>query len=82
MTTSEIETAVLDLVSQVSEVPVAELTRQTTLDDLGFDSLVLVELAMKLRKKFGLAAADDELNYVETVGELLAVVTAAREANA
>jgi acyl carrier protein len=77
--TTDLETALLALISDIGDVPTDDLTRETTLDELGFDSLVLVELAMKLRKQFGLIADDDRLNEVETVGELLDLaVTAAK----
>jgi acyl carrier protein len=79
---SEIELALIALISDVSNVPADDLTRATTLDDLGFDSLVLVELAMKLRKNFGLAADESELVEVETVGELLDVVATAEKVKA
>ena len=72
--TSDVEQRLLVLVSERSDVPVDDLTRGTLLDDLGFDSLVLVELAMNLRKEFGVTANDDDLVFVSTVGELLDVV--------
>jgi acyl carrier protein len=72
---SDIQDRLIVLISDVSEVPVEDITPETMLEDLGFDSLVLVELAMKLRKEFGVAASDEELDTVETVGELLGVAT-------
>ncbi|WNV85400.1 acyl carrier protein [Umezawaea sp. Da 62-37] len=77
---SEVEDRLVVLIGEISEVPVEDITSETPLEDLGFDSLVLVELAMKLRKEFGVVASDEELDEVETVGELLRFATRARSA--
>jgi acyl carrier protein len=75
---AELEERVLEMVSERAEVPVAELTADTRLEDLGFDSLVLAELSVKLRKELGVQASDDELDFVDSVGELLELVTKAK----
>lgn len=74
--TPDLERRVLELVSERGGVSVDELTRETQLEDLGFDSLVLVELSMKLRREFGVTASEDELDFVSSVGELLELVDA------
>lgn len=71
---SEIKTRVITLISQWCELPPEEITSDLSLDEAGFDSLVLVEIAMKLRKEFGITASDDELLLVDTVGDLLNVM--------
>lgn len=75
---SELEERVLELVSERADVTVAELTPDTQLEDLGFDSLVLAELSVKLRSELGVQASDDELDFVSSVGELLDLVTKAK----
>jgi acyl carrier protein len=77
---SAVEDRLVVLISEISEVPAEDITPETSLEDLGFDSLVLVELAMKLRKEFGVVASDEELDEVETVGGLLRFATRARSA--
>lgn len=77
---SAVEDRLVTLISEISEVPAEDITPETPLEDLGFDSLVLVELAMKLRKEFGVVASDEELDSVETVGALLRFATRARSA--
>ena len=60
-------------------VPVAELTDDASLSDIGLDSLALIEVLMTLREQFladrGLSIDDvddpDVLPWLETVGELI-----------
>lgn len=75
---AELEGRVLDMVSERADVAVTELSGDTRLEDLGFDSLVLAELSVKLRKELGVQASDDELDFIDTVGELLELVTRAK----
>ncbi|GAA3737504.1 acyl carrier protein [Salinactinospora qingdaonensis] len=70
----DIENRLLVLISERSEVPVDDLTPETALEDLGFDSLVQVELASQLSQEFDTFAVDDELEFAETVGDLLTAV--------
>lgn len=78
--TPDIEERLLAMISERCDVPVEELRQETSLEDLGFDSLVLVELAMKLRKEFGVVASDDDLTFVDTVGDLVDAVSKAMTA--
>lgn len=43
-------------------------------DDLGLDSLDLVEATMKLEGEFGVSVSDDALAKVETVGDIVALL--------
>ena len=44
-------------------------------DDLGADSLDIIELTDRLEKMFGITATDDEIMSVETVGDLEEIIT-------
>jgi len=44
------------------------------IDDLGADSLDIVELLMKLEEEFGISIPDEETSKMQTVGEILDVV--------
>ena len=44
-------------------------------DDLGADSLDIIELTDRLEKMFGITATDDEIMSVETVGDLEEILT-------
>ncbi|MCP3803853.1 acyl carrier protein [Allokutzneria sp. A3M-2-11 16] len=72
-----IKTVFLNMISDQCEVPAEDLTPATALEELGFDSLVIVELTMKLRKEFGIVPDDDDLTFAETVGDLLDAVSKA-----
>jgi long-chain acyl-CoA synthetase len=70
----------LDLVADVSRRPRAEVTHASHLAaDLGFDSLMLTELAAALERAGVPRGATEELHQVQTVAELArAVVSASR----
>jgi acyl carrier protein len=40
-------------------------------DDLGVDSLDLIELRMEIEKKFGIAITDEDSEKLQTVGSLI-----------
>ena len=47
------------------------ITAQTTSDDLGADSLDLVEAVMNIEEGFGVNIDDDEIENLKTVGDFL-----------
>ncbi|MHC1734351.1 MAG: acyl carrier protein [Erysipelotrichaceae bacterium] len=46
------------------------ITQETSLKDLGIDSLDLVELILQVEEKFDLVFEDDELLALKTMGEV------------
>ena len=49
-----------------------EITKEASLiDDLGADSLDIVELTMAIEEEFGVSIEDEELEKVKTVGDIL-----------
>ena len=62
------------IVSDVATRPLAEVTLGAKLDDLGFDSLMFVELAAAIEDGGGKIISPDTLNEVQTVRELLQAV--------
>ena len=63
--------AVLDILIVELGVQEAQLTPDARLqDDLGADSLTLVEITMALEDRFSLAIPDEEWERVSTVGDL------------
>src|ERR1051326_2326925 len=70
----------LDLVSSVSSRPRDEISINARLADLGFDSLMFVELATAIENAGGSVTAPERLNEVQDVRELLTVIS--REASA
>ena len=47
------------------------ITAQTNIDDLGADSLDLVEAVMNIEEAFGVNIDDDEIENLKTVGDFL-----------
>jgi long-chain acyl-CoA synthetase len=73
----------LDLLAEVSRRPRAEVTHEARLaTDLGFDSLMLTELAAALEEAGVPASAAEHLQDVQTAGELARVVAAASRRHA
>jgi acyl carrier protein len=44
-------------------------------DDLGADSLAIVELVLALEEKFDIKIPDDEVDSIKTVGDAVAFIT-------
>ena len=62
---------------EVLAVEVAQLTPGATFgDDLGADSLDLVELVMALEETFDIEVDEDELKDIRTVGEAFELIYA------
>lgn len=54
----------------------ARMTPQSTLDELGLDSLDIVELTQIARKKLGISIHSDDFADAETFGEAVGVIYA------
>ena len=62
------------------EFDAAQVTDQTTLrKDLDLSSLQAVTLVMDLEDEFGVTIEDEEIESLETVGDVLAMVTQKQE---
>ena len=62
------------------EFDAAQVTDQTTLrKDLDLSSLPAVTLVMDLEDEFGVTIEDEEIESLETVGDVLAMVTQKQE---
>ena len=56
--------------------PAKDTPEASFADDLGADSLDLVELVMALEETFNIEVAEDELNDISTVGEAFELIYA------
>ncbi|HLM57935.1 MAG TPA: AMP-binding protein [Pyrinomonadaceae bacterium] len=72
----------LGLVAQVSSRPRNQVTLDSRLSDLGFDSLMFVELATAIEQAGGQLVSPDTLNEVVDVRELYSVVKRKEAAHA
>jgi acyl carrier protein len=76
----EIETKAFDIVATLMGVDKDSLTRDTRfVEDLGADSLDLVELVMEFEDTFEITITDDEAENIKTLGQAIDFVKSARE---
>lgn len=69
---SSVEERVIDLVCEHLGVNKEQVSRQTSFqDDVGADSLDIVELVMELEEEFEITIPDDQAEKIKTVGEAI-----------
>ena len=68
----EIESKVIEIVSEQMDVDKTEITRETSfVNDLNADSLDTVELVMEFEDEFELSIPDEEAEKIQTVGQAI-----------
>jgi acyl carrier protein len=73
----DIEEKVNAIVAEKLGVDKAEVTPDAVfIDDLGADSLDLVELIMAMEEEFGFEIADEEAEKLRTVGDVIKFIKA------
>lgn len=78
MDRSEILDKVRSVVAETLELDEADVTEQTDLKKLGADSFDLLELVTALEDEFGLQVADDALESLDTVGDVVTAIQNAK----
>lgn len=73
----DIEHLVLTLVSKHANVPASTLTVDTVLDTLGIDSLKANTIVYDVEDRLGIEVANDAIENVKTVGDVVAAIEAA-----
>lgn len=72
MAKEEIFDKLKELVVDQLGVDDEEVTMEATMqDDLGADSLDLVDLVMSVEEEFGVKVADEDLENIKTVGDIV-----------
>jgi acyl carrier protein len=67
-----LEDKIIDIIVEQLEVTREECVPEAAfIDDLGADSLDLVELIMEMEEKFGIQIADDELEKIRTIQNVI-----------
>jgi len=71
-----LEEKVIKLVMEQLDVTKEECVLEASfIDDLGADSLDLVELIMEMEEKFGVEIADEELEKIRTIKDVIEFLT-------
>ena len=71
-----VEKRVREIVAEQLERDVNEVTNAASLiDDLGADSLDVVELVMKMEEEFGIEIPDEEAEKIKTVNDVIQYIT-------
>ncbi|MEE2960006.1 MAG: acyl carrier protein [Myxococcota bacterium] len=72
----EIETRVCDIIVKQLGVAVTEIAPEKSfVDDLGADSLDIVELVMAMEEEFGFEIPDEEAENIQTVANAVEYIT-------
>jgi acyl carrier protein len=66
-----VEDKVKEIVSEQLEVPLESLTVETTFEEIDADSLDIVELVMALEEEFDLEISDQEIEDIQTLGDII-----------
>jgi acyl carrier protein len=71
-----VEKRVREIVAEQLERDVNEVTNAASfIDDLGADSLDIVELVMKMEEEFGIEIPDEEAEKIKTVNDVIQFIT-------
>ena len=62
------QTVIRIIAEQVAATKPTEITRETKFDDLGLDSLDLIEVIMSVEDEFGIDIDNEEIYDTKTVG--------------
>ncbi len=72
-----IEEKIIDIIVDKLGVDRSEVTPEAVfVDDLGADSLDLVELIMAMEEEFGMEIADEDAEKLRTVQDVISFITA------
>jgi len=67
---------VKSLIVEQLDVSAGKIAMTTTFEDIDADSLDVVELVMALEEEFGLEIADEEVEKIKTVGDIVNYIEA------
>lgn len=82
LTRDEIESRLTTILTEEFAVPADEITRDATFEELGLDSLDLVEVTLVIDEELGIRIPDDRLGDITTTGDAITVLTDLRTAEA
>lgn len=68
---NEVYQRTIDLIAELTEVDVNEIKQNTILYEIGFNSLMGLELAVYLEREFDIRLEENELGEIKTVEDIL-----------
>lgn len=76
MNAKEIQPRVLEIVAEQLSLPVEEVRPESSfIDDLGADSLDIVELIMEMEEEFGTEIPDEDIEKMNVVQDVISYVS-------
>lgn len=69
-----VQETVIDLIATEIGYPAALITPETTMDDIGADSIDVVDLCLELEEEYQITIEDDEIKHWRTVGDVIAFI--------
>ncbi|HHU75995.1 MAG TPA: acyl carrier protein [Firmicutes bacterium] len=70
----EVLEIVKGLISEQLDIDEEQLEMKTTFEDIDADSLDVVELVMALEEEFNLEIADEEVEKIKTIGDIVSYI--------
>lgn len=75
---SDVETQVRKIIAEQLQIDSKEMEKTSSfIDDLGADSLDIVELVMAMEEAFGMDIPDEDAEKIATVGDAISYITSA-----
>ncbi|HEV3046261.1 MAG TPA: acyl carrier protein [Solirubrobacteraceae bacterium] len=71
-----VSAVIIDCIVEFNEMPRAEISRSSLLENLDIDSLDLVEITQVLEERFGIVIEQTHVKDVATVGDAIDAVVA------
>ena len=75
MESVEIRSKIKEAIAKVSDIELEEIPDEASfVDDLGLDSLVLLEISVEMELEFGVEVSEDDLRTLITIQDAVALV--------
>lgn len=72
--TTDIEPRVAQIIAEVSNQPLEKILSTATMEDLGIESLDVVEITTLLETEFNVIIMDADMSGVQTVGDIVRLI--------
>jgi acyl carrier protein len=69
---------VVDIVAEKLGIEKARITKESTMSDLGADSLDLITIVMKFEEQFGIEINDEDAEHMNNIGQVIDYIQARR----